>query len=281
MLYTAKERSVNLIACQRKMRYRRLLLLTIPLLMTISGHTQQLDTVKPASAPPADERWVSQTLEKMSLREKLGQLLMVTVAGQFTPVESLEYKELVREVVENHVGGFILITQRGGLGIIRAEVYPTAVIVNQLQELATVPLLIGADFERGTGMRLDEGTSFPFAMAVAAADDPRDAYTVGKVTALEARAAGLQWIFAPDADMQRQSRQSDHQYALIWRRPAASSGIRETVRPRRGRKWRLGDRKTFSRAWRCNHRFASGSADGAGKPAAAGNRGAGAVPLRH
>jgi beta-N-acetylhexosaminidase len=183
------------------MRYRRLLLLTIPLLMTISGHTQQLDTVKPASAPPADERWVSQTLEKMSLREKLGQLLMVTVAGQFTPVESLEYKELVREVVENHVGGFILITQRGGLGIIRAEVYPTAVIVNQLQELATVPLLIGADFERGTGMRLDEGTSFPFAMAVAAADDPRDAYTVGKVTALEARAAGLQWIFAPDADV--------------------------------------------------------------------------------
>ena len=43
----------------------------------------------------------------MTLREKLGQLLMVTVAGQFTPVESPEYKELVREVVENHVGGFI------------------------------------------------------------------------------------------------------------------------------------------------------------------------------
>lgn len=201
VLYTAKERSVNRIACQRKMRYRRLLLLTIPLLMTISGHTQQIEAEKPSSAPPADERWVSQTLAKMTLREKLGQLLMVTVAGQFTPVESLEYKELVREVVENHVGGFILVTQRGGLGIIRGEVYPTAVIVNQLQEQATVPLLIGADFERGTGMRLDEGTSFPFPMAVAAADDPRDAYTVGKVTALEARAAGLQWIFAPDADV--------------------------------------------------------------------------------
>src|SRR5580704_8698672 len=183
------------------MSNRRLLLLIIPLLMTISGHTQQLDSVKPAPGPPADESWVSQTLAKMSLREKLGQLLMVTVAGQFTPVESPEYKELVREVVENHVGGFILITQRGGLGIIRGEVYPTAVIVNQLQERAAVPLLIGADFERGTGMRLDEGTSFPFAMAVAAADDPRDAYTVGKVTALEARAAGLQWIFAPDADV--------------------------------------------------------------------------------
>jgi len=201
VLYTAKERSVNPIACQRKNEYRRLLLLIIPLLMTISGHTQQLDTAKPASAPTADEKWVEQTLAKMTLPEKLGQLLMVTVAGQFTPVESLEYKELVREVVENHVGGFILVTQRGGLGIIRAEVYPTAVIVNQLQERAAVPLLIGADFERGTGMRLDEGTSFPSAMAVAAADDPRDAYTVGKVTAVEARAAGLQWIFAPDADV--------------------------------------------------------------------------------
>ena len=63
------------------------------------------------------------------------------------------------------------------------------------------PLLIGADFESGTGMRLDEGTSFPSAMAIGATGDPRLAYTEGKVMALESRAAGVHWIFAPVADV--------------------------------------------------------------------------------
>ena len=74
-------------------------------------------------------------------------------------------------------------------------------LTNQLQSKSKLPLLIGADFERGTAMRLDEGTSFPTAMALAAAGNPKDAYTMGKITALEARAVGIQWIYAPDADV--------------------------------------------------------------------------------
>ena len=70
---------------------------------------------------------------------------------------------------------------RGPLGIERSQVYPTAVLTNELQRRAKIPLLIGADFEAGTGMRLDEGTSFPSAMAIAATGDPKLAYTVGKV----------------------------------------------------------------------------------------------------
>src|SRR5258707_14283989 len=38
-------------------------------------------------------------------------------------------------------------------------------------------------------------------MALAAAGNPRDAYTMGKVTALEARAVGIHWVYAPDADV--------------------------------------------------------------------------------
>src|SRR5258708_31113918 len=50
-------------------------------------------------------------------------------------------------------------------------------------------------------MRLDEGTSFPTQMALAAASDPKDAYTMGKITAIEASDAGVQWIYAPVADI--------------------------------------------------------------------------------
>ena len=145
--------------------------------------------------------WVAQTLKKMTLREKLGQMLMVSYFGAFHPAESPAHKEILRQVEENHVGGLIIMPSRGPLGLKRSQVYPTAVTLNDLQRRATIPLLVGADFESGTRMRLEEGTSFPSAMAIAATGDPKFAYDAGKYTALEARAAGIHWIFAPDADL--------------------------------------------------------------------------------
>jgi beta-glucosidase-like glycosyl hydrolase/CubicO group peptidase (beta-lactamase class C family) len=137
----------------------------------------------------------------MTVREKLGQMLMPYYFGVFESTESPAYKDLLHQVEDNHVGGFILGTIRGPLGIERSQVYPTVLITNALQAHSKVPLLIGADFESGTGMRLDEGTNFPSAMAIGATDDPQLAYTAGKDTALEARAVGIHWIFAPDADV--------------------------------------------------------------------------------
>ncbi len=182
------------------MRSLALSSLALLLLMTPSARAQKKS--KPTSRPQASpQAWVEQTLKKMTLREKLGQMLMVYYFGVFTSTESAEYKELLHQVDENHIGGMIVGTSRGPLGIERSQVYATAVITNELQRRSKVPLLIGADFESGTGMRLDEGTSFPSAMAIAATGDPKLAYTVGKTIALEARASGVHWIFAPDADL--------------------------------------------------------------------------------
>ena len=150
---------------------------------------------------PAANQWVETTLRKMSVEEKIGQLLFTTYHGSFTPADAPAYQQMMHDVKQLHVGGFINITQSSPLGIVKSQAYPTAVLTNQLQAASKLPLLIGADFERGTAMRLDEGTSFPTAMAVAAAGSPKDAYTIGKITALEARAVGIQWIYAPDADV--------------------------------------------------------------------------------
>jgi beta-N-acetylhexosaminidase len=174
--------------------------LALLVLMTPSAHAHKTSRTKTRS-PALGTTWVGQTLRKMTLQEKLGQMLMVYYFGVFTSTESPEYKELLHQVEGNHVGGLIVGTIRGPLGIERSQVYPTAVITNELQKRAKVPLLIGADFESGTGMRLDEGTSFPSAMAIGATGDPTLAYMVGKTIALEARAAGVHWIFAPDADV--------------------------------------------------------------------------------
>ena len=183
---------------------RWLLLLALSLMATTS-RTQKppgaTPAPKPAKLSPEGERWVAQTLKKLSLDEKIGQLFAVWAYGEFLSTESQDYKDLLRDVEEKHIGSFAIQTQGSPLGIERSQVYPTAVLVNTLQKHAKVPLLIGADFERGTGMRIEEGTSFPYPMAVAATGRPEDAYTIGKITALEARAIGVPWIFAPDADV--------------------------------------------------------------------------------
>ena len=182
------------------MRKPGLSALFLLLLMTISLRAQKTSPKNP-QRPAASSAWIEATLKKMTLREKIGQMLMPYYFGAFTSTESADYKELLHQVEENQVGGFILGTQRGPLGIERSQVYPTAALTNELQKHAKLPLLIGADFETGTAMRIDEGTSFPSPMAVAATNDPKAAYTIGKITALEARAAGVRWIFAPDADI--------------------------------------------------------------------------------
>ena len=149
------------------------------LLMTPSARSQKPSPGK-GRETTANSAWVESTLKKMTVREKLGQMLMPYYFGIFESADSPAYKDLLHQVEDNHVGGFILGTIRSPLGIERSQVYPTAIIMNALQGHAKVPLLVGADFESGTGMRLDEGTNFPSAMAIGATDDPKLAYTVGK-----------------------------------------------------------------------------------------------------
>ena len=153
------------------------------------------------SLSPGASAWVESMLRTMTVDEKIGQLLFTTYHGSLTATDSEAYRQLAHHVQDLHVGGFIVITHGSPLGIVKSQAYPTALLANQMQAKSKLPLLIGADFERGTAMRYDEGTSFPTAMAVAAAGNPKDAYTMGKITALEARATGVQWIYAPDSDV--------------------------------------------------------------------------------
>ena len=147
------------------------------------------------------KQWVEATLRKMTLDEKVGQVIFTTYHGSFIASDAPAYEQIMRDIEKLHVGGFINVTHGSPLGVVKSQAYPTAVLANQMQAKSKLPLLIAADFERGTAMRLDEGTSFPTAMALAAAGNVKDAYTMGKITALEARAVGVQWIYAPDADV--------------------------------------------------------------------------------
>ncbi|HEX5890757.1 MAG TPA: glycoside hydrolase family 3 N-terminal domain-containing protein, partial [Pyrinomonadaceae bacterium] len=137
-------------------------------------------------------RWANEELRKMSMEEKVGQLISVGINATFLNQESEAFRTLKHHIEDNKVGGIILF---------RSPVYESVILVNRMQQLAKYPLLISADLESGPGMRFDDTINFPWNMAVAATGNPDYARRQGELTAREARALGIQQIFAPVVDV--------------------------------------------------------------------------------
>ena len=150
--------------------------------------------VKSYSSKPTKEavKWANKELRRMSLDEKIGQLICVGINATFLNQDSDAFKALSHQVQDNHIGGMILF---------RGPVYESVVLVNRMQQLAHYPLLISADLEAGSGMRFDDTVNLPWNMAVGATNNPDYARRQGALTAREARALGVQQIYAPVADV--------------------------------------------------------------------------------
>lgn len=137
-------------------------------------------------------KWADKELRRMSIEQKIGQLISVGINATFLNQDSEAFRALKRQVEENHIGGIILF---------RGPVYESVFLVNRMQQLARYPLLISADLEAGAGMRFDDTVNFPWNMAVGATGNPDFARRQGEVTAREARALGVQQIYAPVVDV--------------------------------------------------------------------------------
>ena len=146
----------------------------------------------PTIKQPAEKEWVEQTLTRLSLREKISQMIMSRAYGYYYSNESDEFKRLERLVKEQKVGGLIFF---------QGDVYETATLINQFQEMSDLPLLISSDFEWGSAMRIRRGTRFPEAMAIGATRDTVLAFKVGEAIGKESRALGVHQVFAPVADV--------------------------------------------------------------------------------
>lgn len=152
---------------------------------------------KKAVNVPQHEAW----LRSMTLREKIAQLLVIPFYGENPPAKSKLYQKYRREVGMLRVGGIILVNHTRN-GIVQyADPQLSAGFLNRMQKVARIPLIAGADLERGASMRLTKAARFPHAMAFAAAREVEGTRQVGEVTARESRAVGIHWIFAPVADV--------------------------------------------------------------------------------
>jgi len=145
--------------------------------------------VTPASGPAPS---VDATLSSLSTRQKVAQLVVPWLAGSYAAFDDSAFQIATRWVDTLEVGGIIISS---------GSPFDIAAKLNALQRRSRLPLLISADLEWGAAMRVVGATGFPTIMAAGATGDERDAYTIGRVAALEGRAVGIHVNFAPDADV--------------------------------------------------------------------------------
>ena len=129
--------------------------------------------------------WVENTIESMTLEEKIGQLF-IFLNWDRRPGKAKELCE------KYHIGG--LRWQGGTLEEIWEQNY-------EFQKYSKVPMLIAANCEAGCAKVLKEGTLVAPPAACGASPTTETAYRMAKVGGTEAASIGCNWTFAPVSDV--------------------------------------------------------------------------------
>lgn len=135
------------------------------------------------------QRWVDSLMHKLTLKEKVGQLFIYTIA----PVETKRNLVLLRQAVNTYKVGGLLFS--GG------KLQNQAKLTNTAQKLSKLPLMITFDGEWGLSMRLRGTPLFPRNMVLGCIQDNRLIYDYGREMARQCRELGVQVNFAPVADV--------------------------------------------------------------------------------
>ncbi len=142
-----------------------------------------------ASRDQQCQQWVDSVFGSLSLKEKVGQLFVYTIA----PVQTKQNEALLRDAVKTYKVGGLLFS--GGLMENQAR------LTNSAQEMAQVPILITFDGEWGLSMRLRNTPIFPRNMILGCIQDDRLIYEYGQEVARQCREMGVHVNFAPVADV--------------------------------------------------------------------------------
>ncbi len=133
----------------------------------------------------SQEQWIARAMDTLSLEQKIGQLLVLPV---YTSPDQ-DYLQDIEYLVGNYNIG----------GIIFHKGYPQqqAKLVNQLQQQAAVPLLIGLDARQGLGSSLDSALLFPGQATLGAIQNHQYLFQAGSEIAKQCRLLGIHLNFSP------------------------------------------------------------------------------------
>ena len=156
-----------------------------------------------SNAIPEDkavENKVESVLKKMTLEEKVGQMIQLT-AGAFCTDDLVDTAKVRHLVKEYKIGSF--------LNTFGPTSRPRAVTAEQIKKIQDItmeelgiPMVYGLDMIHGASY-LDDATFYPQEVNLAATFDRSYAEMMGKVIAYESRAAMTPWVFSPVMDLSR------------------------------------------------------------------------------
>ncbi|MFO7258150.1 MAG: beta-glucosidase BglX [Bacteroidota bacterium] len=171
-------------------RMKRLLSAILLTTLALACSDRQRETGRANEADRKMNAFVDSVLRQMTLKEKIGQLNLVSIGFDVTgPVVSENVEEKIKAGL---VGGVF-------------NTY-TPIAVKKLQEMAVnetrlgIPLLFGFDVIHG------HRTIFPQPLGLAASWDLEAIERSARIAAIEASADGLNWVFSPMVDICRDPR---------------------------------------------------------------------------
>ncbi len=137
----------------------------------------------------ACRQWVEEQMNRLSLEEKVGQLMVYKLTPELTKAN----RNLLNSLVKNyHIGGLLF---SGG------KLQGQASVINLAQELTDIPMMITCDGEWGLGMRMTDAVSYPRNRVLGCIQEDSLIYAYGLETARQMREIGITVNFAPVADV--------------------------------------------------------------------------------
>jgi beta-glucosidase len=156
-------------------------------------------------ASPEIERRVDALLKRMTLDEKLGQLVQYSDSGYAGQAQTAEEAANPgKNPTAPHPVDAMELVSTGRLGSLLNTVGQAR--TNQLQHAAVeksrlhIPLMFGADIIHGYK------TIYPMPLALAATFDPDLVASLAHISATEARTGGVDWFYSPMVDISRDPR---------------------------------------------------------------------------
>lgn len=157
-------------------------------LFTAAGYGQQIDPLL-TSDFKNQEKWVDSIMDKLKLKQKIGQLFMIQAYSNKDKKHTQEIKKTIKKY------------RIGGLIFMQGTPEKQAELTNEFQATSKIPLLIALDGEWGLNMRLKNAFRYPWNMTLGAIQNNELIEQFGEQVGKHCKRIGININFAPVVDI--------------------------------------------------------------------------------